>query len=278
MLAPLPILALLLLTRCARAAIHADLHRLQLSHFAFHTDALKTRLARLAAPPNATVVIVGVEWGNDMAALAHAGYRVIAVEADPQHARTLRQRVQDNPTWDVRVVEAYAAATAESERQVTVDSLVSTEVAVLSVDVQGAEHEVLRGASKLLAERRVRTLWVESIACQASALHVLHMLKDEFELFDFVPWGLARGKDAKVPRTRDSFLFDDARPGGIDQYWQWLCDAQRGRYKWLQTDFLAVRKDLVDDALREKLRALPRLCQAGAKCVLRELDAVKDEL
>lgn len=271
-------------TTITTADIHPDLHELRLSHFAFHSDRFKVSLANSIATtsPNAgIVVIVGVEWGNDMAALANAGHTIIAVESDESHVKLLRKRVRENPSWDVRVVHAFAGFTDMAPNQVTVDTLVGDDdifVDVLSIDVQGAEWDVLQGSMQILRQGRVKSLWVESIACQASALHVLHRLQSEFELFDFVPWGLPHGLNAKVPMTLDSFVLEPDRSPQIDGYWQWLCDTQRQSYKWLQTDILAVRKDLVDEQFRRRLQALLHLCDSEARCVLREFEEQKMEL
>lgn len=132
---------------------------------------------------------------------------------------------------------------------------------------------------------------MESIACEASALRVLDLLKGNYVLFDFVPWGYPGDRDTEitgVPKARESFLYDTERPGDIDGYWQWLCDAQRAGYRWLQTDILAVRKDILCDTMQNGIRKIGDVCghkeDDDVDCLLREMDVdenvgeSKDEL
>ena len=136
-----------------------------LSHFAFHKTSTQLRLARLAAPPPATIVIVGVEWGTDALALARAGYRVVGVEPLSHFVDHVRG-VAEQEGLDIRMVHAAAGATSggrvtvnyenagaagvETVTAVTVDEVLDGEpdgapptVAVLAVDIQGDEAAVL---------------------------------------------------------------------------------------------------------------------------------------
>lgn len=112
------------------------------------------------------------------------------------------------------------------------------------------------------------------------AYEVLQLIDESYVIFDFVPWGLAR-KDAKVqvPRSPNSFA-DDGRPDKFRAHWQWMCDVGRERFRWLQTDFLAIRRDLVTDALVAKMERLAgEVCGPGdgkSKCVLRDARAHAD--
>lgn len=104
-------------------------------------------------------------------------------------------------------------------------------------------------------------------------------------MFDFVPWGYPGDRDTEirgVPKGRASFLYDEKRAGDVDAdagididvYWQRLCDAQREGYRWLQTDVLAVRKDLLDDDTRDGIRRMAEICEhQDVDCLLRDMEA-----
>lgn len=284
----------------AGAEVRSLLHEQALSHIAFHSDAYKVGLAQLAVGSGndggGLAVIVGVEWGRDVYALADAGFRVVAVEPDAKYTAALRTSAQAQ-AGRVRVIEAYAGAETDNgstPKTIALDDELAVsegegEIMVLSADVQGGEDKVVKGAERLLSSGRVRTIWVESIACQASALHVLHILaRHGYEMYDFVPWGRTRSQheDGVVPRSIESFAYNPYRLGEIDKYWQWLCDTQRQHiqdahegigFRWLQTDIIAVRKDIHSSEFERNLAKLVNLCRndaqgtgKGAECTLRE--------
>lgn len=76
-----------------RGVVHATLHEQGLSHMAFHHESLQLELAEVAEGNANTVVIVGVEWGNDLMAFATAGYRVIAFEPTRKYYDLVRKRL-----------------------------------------------------------------------------------------------------------------------------------------------------------------------------------------
>lgn len=173
-----------------------------------------------------------------------------------------------------------------SERVATrkLDDLVHEPLAVLSVDVQGDEYHVLQGALHLLRRYFVNSLWIEAIACNDKVWHLLHLLGDDYVLFDFVPWGKLKGDTGNdIPKSRPSFAYEPNRPSDVGEYLHWMCERKESRYHWLQTDFVAVRKQLVDERFLQQINSIARLvCQEeGGDCVLRNLlswEANKDEL
>ncbi len=164
-----------LLVLCALACdsfphgeIRSDLYDQNLSHIAFHSNAFKLELSSLVAPSpsSASIAVVGVEWGNEVLYFAELGYHVYAFEPLSKFVNHLDGILRQNPALNVTLVPIAAIAArnagnitlkydnanvSESVATGVVDDYVREELAVLSVDVQGEELEVLRGCSQLLA-------------------------------------------------------------------------------------------------------------------------------
>lgn len=155
--------------RFPRGHIHRTLYDQRLSHLAFHSGSLKPALARLVSdPPRATassVAVVGVEWGAEVVDLAEVGYHVYAFEPVGKFVTHLEATLKENPHLNVTLLPIAAVAernagnitleygnagVKEEVRTGVVDDFVEGELAVLSVDVQGSELEVLKGAKRLL--------------------------------------------------------------------------------------------------------------------------------
>lgn len=261
-----------------------------LSHFAFHAEVLQKTLANPYSPSR--VAIVGVEYGRDVAHFARSSYDVIAVEPLPTYVSHLRSLIRDHPDWSITLHAVAAGNPSGSSQNVTIsygenvektvplrklDDLVKGEnrsLAVLSIDIQGDELDVLRGAKAILRNGAVQTVWVEGIACNDKVKEVLKLLdRSNYAIMDFVPWG--RPKQQKdtdgPPKTIDSFVFSNDRPSKFDDYLQWMCDARKKSFKWLQTDFVAVHRDVLEDVLSTLLN-LADVCDfPKSNCVLRQL-------
>lgn len=280
--------------RLPSAELLPHLYNAALSHFSFHEALVKDELLRLlAGSPTDSVVVVGVSFGEEVLRFARAGRRVFAFEPMPHSVDLLRSHVlAATPPLDVHLFEMAATDVMNHSasfnvtykgksvvvRTDRVDNHVprSVQIAVMSVDIQGEELHAIKGASALLPQ--VRSLWVELKACNEYNVPLLHYLHERFVLFDFVPWGGAKHSDDR--RGRETFVRDATRPGRFDAYSQWLCDVKQRHFKWLQTDVLAVRRELLlardhDDGLR-LLHAIARVHERGCvngKCRLRELIA-----
>ncbi|CAN8068814.1 unnamed protein product [Agarophyton chilense] len=276
-----------------KSIVLPHLHIANLSHYSFHEGRVKDELMELLSGSKTdSVVVVGVSYGEEVLRFARAGRRVFAFEPMPSAVENLRKAVTSSrPPLDVHIFDM--AATDETDdsdsfnvtykgkstvvRTDRVDNHVpkSIDVAVMSVDIQGEEFHAIKGSSSLL--RRIRSLWVELKACGEHNVELLKYLDDHYVLFDFVPWGSADQSDDV--KDRESFASDSLRPGGIEEYSKWLCEMKKG-YKWLQTDVLAVKREILlgeggDDLLRKISNVHLRGCLNG-KCILRELENMKD--
>lgn len=268
----------------------------RLSHYAFHHTGSQARLARLFAPPPATIVIVGVEWGTDAIALARAGYRVIGIEP-LRHFVAHMTDVAAREGLDIRMVHAAAGATSggevtvnyenagkagvETVTAVTVDEVLEAEpggapatVAVLAVDIQGEEAAVVDGAKRALARGSVASVWVEAIACNERVRPLLATLDAQFTLFDYAPWGAPRGWSTATrgpPSSADAFVAGGF-PMELAPWWTALCAVQRRVYQWLQTDVVGVRRDLLTNhVVRELVGHGEAVCVTKGVCRMREV-------
>ncbi|PXF43052.1 hypothetical protein BWQ96_07199 [Gracilariopsis chorda] len=283
--------------------ISPSLHQQALSHIAFHSNAIKLALASLF-PSLKAAAVVGVEWGQETFLFAENDFHVYAFEPANKFVDHLKRIVENNPQWNYTLVPIAAAN--ESEGTIIleyenadinetvqvgkVDDHVHEPLAVFSLDIQGDELHVLQGSTKLLSKDvGVASLWVEAIACNDKVATILHMLDDQYVAFDFVPWGHhVTQKAAKVPRSLNSFAYAPDRPGGYSEYLSWMCELQQKEYKWLQTDFLFIRRDYLTADVHNKLLALAdthcsKSSEFPADCQLRQLLAEhrserKDEL
>lgn len=225
--------------------------------------------------------MIGVEFGGDVLSFAAAGYRVHAVEPGVKYANRLSSFVAKNPALDVHVYPF--AATERSHETLSIDNqkervatnvqtrrldhLVKERLAVLSVDVQGGEPTVLKGASNLLPNF-VDSLVVEISGCYKQTLQVMKLLDDHYVLFDFVPRGDANPRGRK---GHEDFrhMYKRERPSKFEMYDKWLCDRSNGKLRWVQTDLLAVRRDLVDGVWEELSTLGTRYCgKQGIFCTM----------
>lgn len=268
--------------------IHPLLHEQALSHFALHSFGIQHRLASFFKPRS--LAIVGVEWGKDVRQFAQAGYHVYAVEPASKYIKHLNGLKGDYPSWNITVLPFAAGNESDTSMDLTYDNdnvsetvdvhrledHISESLAVLSVDVQGDELGVLQGAARLL--QNVSSVWVEAIACNSRNSEMLELLDRHFTIFDFVPWGLPNSADpARVPTERSSFLFNRRRPSAFTDYLAWMCKSRESSFKWLQTDFLAIRTVLVDKVWDQLVTFAQDTCSLNdSECHLRHL--LSDEM
>lgn len=254
------------------------------SHVVFHDFRAKSRLASLVAPAGESkgaVGVVGVEYGGEVWMFASEGYTVHAFEPMPKYLRAMEatmKRKEDAAAdrsqrrWDIRLHRIAAGSqrngtlvlkyqTASAEVPVgRIEDYVDQELDVLSIDTQGSEVDVLRGATRLINEAGVRSLWIEIFSCNKRVLEILHLLDEKYAIFDFVPWGDPRkdgtGLSMKTMNLirHPSFVAEGAqRPSEFSAYWNWMCEEKRFGFNWLQSDILAVRRDVITPELMTKL-------------------------
>lgn len=269
----------------ARGHLGGTLLSQGLSHVAFHAPATKLLLARLLGGPSRSVGVVGVEWGAEATLFAQRGYTVHAFEPMPAFHAALAKRIAINAAraaegveqkWDVRLHQIAAGAESSGSMDVRyqgrstrvqrgrIDAYVRGELDVLSVDIQGGELDVLRGAKGLLGPDGARSLWVEVFPCNARALGVLQLLDKDYAIFDFMPWGLplerrGGGVNETMSLDKHSSWFGDSggrRPAEFKRYYDWFCRASHRRFAWIQSDILAVRRDLLTPKMMARLATL----------------------
>jgi len=233
-----------------------------LSHLAFHLPAFKLRLASLVRK-SGTVAVVGVQYGNEVVSFAKAGYEVHGFEAMDHYYQYLLKRTI---TWPHVYIYHVAAGsrTGGKKEQVNYftktsnvsyarldDYLSGKEIDVLSVDIQGNELDVLKGASKV----KVRSYWIETGCNPKNELMLALLAKSGYIMFDFVPWGSHKSGNIEVGERININRWQN-RPGRYMEYLSWICATQKNGYHWLQTDILAVRKDVVTDRFLEQLSTI----------------------
>lgn len=144
------------------------------SHRPYEHDLL--RALRVLLPPGALIADVGANIGNHTMYFAAHGFRVHAFEPNPDAVEYLRRNVLINRFGDLVQVHAVAAgdhagtasvALGESEMRLGMarslpgagdiplvrldDLLGDEEVALIKIDVEGAEASVVRGAASIIA-------------------------------------------------------------------------------------------------------------------------------
>lgn len=236
------------------------------------------------------VVIVGVEYGRDLRNFAADGHKVIAFEPMPDFysrvstavAKYNKENAGTGPTWDVDLRNValgnssvlgttvnlhYRKFTVIPVNASTLDVELASDtvddISVMSVDVQGFELSVIQGGLDML--KRVRVLWFEVGVCSQSARTLFDVLDKDFVLFDFVPVGRPEKEGRRGFTLREHFLVNESRPGSFDGFHDWLCAWRRDKgYVKVQTDIVAVRRDVVDALLPDLDSIGARGCGGGS--------------
>lgn len=260
-----------------------------LSHLVFHENHVKSHLASIVGRQDGAkgaVGVVGVEYGAEVMLFANEGYTVYAFEPMPSYYNRMAGLIRSNHEraakglqrkWDVHLHNIAAGSErngtlalkystyAEKEKTEAsvgrIEDYVKQELVVLSVDIQGSEIEALHGARRLIDEVGVRSLWVE-IVCNQGMLDVFQLLDEKYVMFDFVPWGMPpkeNGQESGSAMNLDrhsNFIIGDGgeRPSEFNAFWKWICaKKKKGVFSWLQSDILAIRRDLVTPELMQTL-------------------------
>lgn len=149
--------------------------------------------------PGDLFVDVGAHVGMLTFSVVQTGARVVAFEPDPKNAARWRANRALNPSVDATLVQAAVGAhpgtvrfcvgrepgwghVGEGELEVTQvtldDQCPDQRIAVLKVDTQGFDPDVVRGATRLLTERRVGALICEVRGGFESQRETVRLLRD----------------------------------------------------------------------------------------------------
>lgn len=172
-------------------------------------------------PEGAVMFDVGSSYGQEAVYAGVLGHKVVAFNGDPEGAYFLSVNAQLNEGADITPVAALVSADEKlidisfpSNRfymrgrpkywdislqipSVSLDGYVR-EYGVapthLKIDVDGAETDVLRGAAAVLADPRLRNIFIETDAnthddCVAILEHAGFVLKGTYESPDIDVWG-----------------------------------------------------------------------------------------
>lgn len=95
-------------------------------------------------------------------------------------------------------------------------------------------------------------------------MDILKLLDDDYVIFDFVPWGLSKGREdleTMQPQSladHSPLMWEEAlvRPETYENYYKWMCRLKEFNFKWLQNDIIAIRRDLVTNEMMAKLGSI----------------------
>lgn len=144
-------------------------------------------LLRKEITPNGWAIDAGAHIGYFSRKLVDLGLNVVAIEPEPNACRVLRRNVSRgvviqaavsnrdgesilnlsrHGTMNSMANSPYATKGSLSVKTVSLDSVAKQlrieKIEFLKLDVEGWEYEAIEGASGLLAERRIRLIFVES--------------------------------------------------------------------------------------------------------------------
>ena len=114
------------------------------------------RHLRSIARPGYRCFDIGGQVGYDALVLAKlTGGAVVSVECEPQLVEEIERNVAANPGLDVTAVEGFVGD-GTGDGRVTIDELAERHFVpdLLKIDIEGGEVDALRGASRVLADRR----------------------------------------------------------------------------------------------------------------------------
>lgn len=270
--------------------LHSVLHKQGLSHFAFHNERFQQSLASvLPMEIPQSILVVGVEWGEDVRNFAKLGYRVVAFEPLPKFYGELKKffssaspRGLGGKPANVTLLNMAAGSKKSTLKvryrnqheyvpQVRIDDMVDEPISILMADVQGNELDVLEGASKLI-RTSVQMIWVEAIACNPKLPALLRLLdKENFIIYDFAPFGRPRDQELSIlPMEERNFIYDPKRPADFKGYTEWFCK-KKLPFPFLQTDLVAVKRTLHPSATSKLKELGAGVCALDPSvCVLRK--------
>lgn len=243
------------------------------SHDEFHLLETKNRVLNLVRKYK-RVAIVGVSGGADVISFAGNGIEVHAFEPLSSSINSVRKWAKNvNILHNIHLYHVAATKTStghmmaayrtgggpKTEKEYVKNARVADYLPsgtkpldLLSVDVQGGEWEVLQGADL----RNVRSLWVEVMACNKNAHEMISTLdKLGYAMFDMVPVGATTKTKIREPLLQAPGAAG-TRPSNHSEYLDWMCSTMKKDWLWLQTDILAIRRDLITPKIILQLKTL----------------------
>lgn len=134
-----------------------DFHRGETRLFLGLYEAELNRHLRAIARPGYRSFDIGGQYGYDALILAKlTGAAVCSVEVDPLLAAEIRENAAANPRLPSIVVETAFVGASVGDGHVTIDALAERHFVpdLLKLDIEGGEVDALRGATRVLGERR----------------------------------------------------------------------------------------------------------------------------
>eukprot|EP01012_Entosiphon_sulcatum_P034553 TRINITY_DN43844_c0_g1_i1.p1 TRINITY_DN43844_c0_g1~~TRINITY_DN43844_c0_g1_i1.p1 ORF type:complete len:392 (+),score=55.87 TRINITY_DN43844_c0_g1_i1:51-1178(+) len=135
--------------------------------------------------------------------------------------------------------------------QERVDTYVKDHVYTASLDTQGTELNILKGMSNIFDGFGADIVYCEMIALNPNLLDLLQFLdRLGFVIFDFVPIGQPRNSrvPAFSPAMTKEFAPYEPRPSGFAEWVDHFNMLSRSKYKWLQTDIMAINRSFLTRA------------------------------
>lgn len=245
------------------------------SHDQFHLRAMKLRLAAMVRL-HKRVAIVGVEGGHDVIHFALDGYETHAFEpmsSSIEHVRSWAERskikgihlhhVAASNVSGKSITAAYLTGSKKEYEKVStarVDDSVTGGLDVLSADIQGNEWDVVQGAMRIINGPGVRSMWIEIHPCNPRVPPMLAELdRLGYVMFDMVPIGATRAtkeRETLIEAANAARLGWYTRPPRFDHYFDWMCKIQKEHWLWLQTDVLAIKREILTDDMMLKIKSL----------------------
>lgn len=277
-----------------KGRLHTLLFAQGLSHGALHKPVLQHALANVTGFPT-SIVVVGVEFGRDVLSFGRAGHYVAGFEPMRFFYDRLRSNIEKfhiannvelhnvavgatDSRGDVHIEYNDHHTANRGVDMVTLDTFTrgtgtggKCNFSVMTVDIQGAENEVIRGSKRLLREC-IKVLWFEVNACNDNrTMEMFNTLDEDFVMFDFVPIVKKNAHDNLDLRNRSNYVFDVDRPAEFSEYLHWLC-RQKDTYANVQTDVLAVKRSFLPSAVQKLNGIGETVCShPDSNCLLRSL-------
>lgn len=216
-----------------------------------------------------SVAVVGVEYGAEVASYLASGFEVHLFEPLPPFVEYLERTYGSNNN-----VHLYPMALGPEEGSLKVQyqkedpvvvpmstlnsqlfDSVDSSLSFLSVDTQGSEEFILRGAMSALTQGKIKVILIEVIACEAQQSLIDLLLDAGFVLFDFIPWGTPSDPSINPEDyCSESYIYSSPpshyTPSPLEDshnYADAFCDLAKAHSEWsfLQTDIIAVHSSFL---------------------------------